>query len=101
MASKGQKFKKFSPEVKAEILRRYFAGDGTPRSLGREFGLSFRTIETWISKSRRGIDVTVDHRPGNTGRKKGSGNMTEDDLREQVEILKKYRAFLKARTGRK
>ena len=50
MASKEQKFNKYSIELKNEILNKYFEGKYTPRSLGKEYGISRKTIETWIRK---------------------------------------------------
>lgn len=100
MASKGQKYKKFGPEVRAEVLGKYL--NGTPSSwLEGEYGVPQKTIRNWAKKHRMGIDVTVDRRKGGSGRKKKPENLTKEDLEEQVEILKKYQAFLKARTGRK
>jgi len=100
MASKGQKFKKVSPEIKKEILKKYFDGCASPKMLEAEYGISFETIKTWIYKTNHGIDVTIDHWKGNSGRKK-SKNLTLEDYKERYEILKKYQAFLEARQGKK
>lgn len=100
MASKGQKFKKASPETKREILKKYFDDGYSTVELGREYGISHKTIQTWVYKSNRGMDVTVDHWKGNSGRKK-SENPTMEDYKERYEILKKYQAFLEARQGKK
>jgi len=100
MASKGQKFKKISPEIKKEILLKYFSGGASPKTLGREYGVSFHTIKTWINKTKKGTDITVDHWKGNSGRKKTIG-LTKEDYQERYEILKKYQAFLEARHGKK
>ena len=98
MASKGQKFKSFSPEVKNEILNRYFSGNFSTSMLSREYNVSVDTIRTWLKKIRKGIDITVDHRPGNTGRKSKSDN---ENYKEKYEILKKFQAFLKAQREKK
>ncbi len=100
MASKGQKFQKVSPDVKREILFKYFNGEGSPRMLEREYGVSFSTIKTWIHKTKKGIDVTINHQKGNSGRKKLKG-LTLEDYKQRYEILKKYQAFLEARQGKK
>ena len=100
MASKGQKFKKYSPDFKEKILKEYFEGNVSSRYLGRKYNLSFKTVENWICKVKHNIDVKVDHRPGNTGRKKYKG-LTLEDYKERYEILKKYQAFLRARRGKK
>mgnify|MGYP003318915343 FL=1 len=100
MAKKGQKFMKHTPELKAMILKEYQDGEGTPRSLGQKYNLSPKTIETWIYKNSKGIDITVDHRPKNSGKKK-TKNLTLQDYKERYEILKKYQAFLEARREKK
>ena len=100
MASKGQKFKKHSPELKEQILREYFSGESSPYSLSSKYDVSVETIWTWIKKTKKDIDVKVDHRPGHSGRLKEK-NLTLEDYKERYEILKKYRAFLQARQGKK
>ena len=100
MASKGQKFKSYSPELKEIILREYFDGEGTPKTLSFKYDVPFKTIKNWITKTKHNIDVRIDHRPGNTGRKKYK-NLTLEDYKERYEILKKYQAFLQARRGKK
>ena len=100
MASKGQKFKSYSSEFKEMILKEYFDGIGTPRTLSLKYDVSIKTIENWIAKTKHNIDVKVDHRPGRSGRSKEK-NLTLEDYKERYEILKKYQAFLQARRGKK
>ena len=100
MARKGQKFKKYSPDFKVKILKEYEDGYGGSKTLGRKYGISFHTIEQWIANKKKGIDITVDHHKGNSGRPKTS-NLTLEDYKERYEILKKYQAFLEARQGKK
>ena len=100
MASKGQKFKKYSPELKEKIIKEYLEHDIDTFSLERKYGVPHNTIHTWISKVRKNIDVRVDHRPSNSGRGKSS-DLTIEDYKERYEILKKYQAFLQARRGKK
>ncbi len=100
MAKKGQKFKKYSPEFKEMILKEYFSGDESPKSLELKHGESLHTVETWVYKTKRDIDVKVDHRPGRSGRAK-TKNLTLEDYKERYEILKKYQAFLQARWEKK
>lgn len=100
MASKGQKFQKVMPEVKEEILKKYLSGESSYLQLGKEYGVSHNTIHTWVVKARKGIDITVDHWKGNSGRRKTKG-LTMEDYKERYEILKKYQAFLEARQGKK
>ena len=100
MASKGQKFKKHSPEFKEKILKEYFSGELSPKSLSVKYNVSIKTIWLWIGKTKHEIDVKVDHRAGNSGRPK-TNNLTLEDYKERYEILKKYRAFLQARREKK
>ena len=100
MASKGQKFKSYSPELKEIILKEYFDGVGTPRTLSLKYDVPFKTIKNWITKTKHNIDVKVDHRPGRSGRVKEK-NLSLEDYKERYEILKKYQAFLQARRGKK
>ena len=100
MASKGQKFIRHSPDLKEQILREYFSTFASPRFLGEKYNISRKTIETWVYKTKREIDVKIDHRSGRSGRSK-TKNLTLEDYKEQVEILKKYQAFLQARRGKK
>lgn len=93
MASKGQKFKKYTPELREEILKKYWSG--IPASdLAKEYNISSKTIYTWnynINHCRMG---------GKRGRPK-KGELTKEDYKERYEILKKYQAFLQARRGKK
>ena len=100
MASKGQKFKKYSPELKEKILREYFEDNCSRRYLSEKYGISPETIKTWLRKIKHDIDVKVDHRPGHSGRPK-TINLTLEDYKERYEILKKYQAFLQARREKK
>ena len=97
MASKGQKFKKYTPDFKEQVLKEYFSGKEWPKSLELKYGVPLKTVEMWVWKTKRkNIDVKIDHRPGNAGRKK-SKDLTLEDYKERYEILKKYQAFLQAR----
>ena len=100
MASKGQRFKKHSPELKEKILKEYFEESTSSRFLSKKYNISRKTIETWVRKTKLEIDVRVDHRPGNSGRTKNK-NLTLEDYKERYEILKKYQAFLQARREKK
>ena len=100
MAKKGQKFKKHTPGLKEMILKEYFDNFSSPYYLGAKYGVSRKTIETWIYKTKREIDVKIDHRSGQSGRLK-TKNLTLEDYKERYEIVKKYQAFLQARRGKK
>ena len=94
MASKGQKFNKYSIELKNEILNKYLEGKGTTRTLGQEYGISKGTIKTWIRKAK--------HPELASDLKQGRQRKDEIiDYKERYEILKKYLAFIKARREKK
>lgn len=99
MAGKGQKFKKYPDEIKLEIASKALEGRGY-RSIGREYpDIPAKTIENWVRKAKKDIDVTKDGR-GGLGRPKPK-DLTLEDYKERYEILKKYQAFLQARRGKK
>ena len=97
MASKGQKFNSYSPELKKEILDKYLSGQGSSVYLAKQYGISHRTIDNWIAKHKKGIDISVDHRPISSGNKKEENI----DYKEKYEILKNFQAFLKAQREKK
>ena len=96
MASKGQKFKNYSPELKQEILNKYHNGQSS-NSLALEYNVSKNTIANWIRKQKIGIDISIDHRPISSGNKKEENI----DYKEKYEILKNFQAFLKAQREKK
>ena len=53
MASKGQKFKKYTPELKDKILKEYFSGKESPRSLSPKYDVPVETVRTWIKKTKK------------------------------------------------
>ena len=95
MAKKGQKFNKYFDDLKEEIIREYNSGTPGPR-LAKEYGISRFTIAGWIRKIKYPELNTKNKR----GRPKES-DLTKEDYKERYEILKKYRAFLKAQRERK
>ena len=100
MASKGQKYSKYSPEFKEKILKEYFDGNGA-ESLGHKYSIPPSTIRNWINKLKKGNNLSIDGRGRKaTGRPKYK-NLTLEDYKERYEILKKYQAFLQARREKK
>lgn len=95
MASKGQKFNKYSDELKQKVLDEYFSGEAGYKSLSEKYGIPVKTIENWVDI------VRYPERHIRLGGKRGRPKESEVDWKERYEILKKYRAFLKARRERK
>ena len=93
MAKKGQKFNKYTPEQRKEILDKYFTGKGSSRSLAEEYNISYKTIETWISAYKKDIPLGY--------QKKGRQKEENIDYKERYEILKKFQAFIEAQRKKK
>ncbi len=98
MAKTGQKFRKYSREEKEEILRKYFDENVPTSVLAKEYEMSKKTIQTWVSKQKQGKDIFEDKRKHNAGRPPKEEKI---DYKERYEILKKYQAFLKAQREKK
>ena len=96
MAKKGQKFYKFSDELRAEIVNKYQSGKYSYALLAKEYKVSKNSISTILRKYRlTGLSVK-----GKKGRPKEK-DISIDDLKQRYEILKKYQAFLKAQREKK
>ena len=94
MAIKGQKFNKYSPELKLEIVKKYFDGLGSSRSLAKEYNISHKSIENMIYTFKKQGHLNP--------KKKGRPKIEEEiDYKEKYEILKKYQTFLKAQREKK
>ncbi len=70
MATKGQKFNKYSDEFKNKIIQEYLSGEsGGSKSMGKKYNISSYTIDTWIGKYKRQGSLENDINK-NRGRKK-------------------------------
>lgn len=97
MASKGQKFNKYTNEYRNEIIEKFQKG-ASSTCLAKEYGISRFTILTWIRKTKH-PELYLGQ-----GQKRGrpkESDLTKEDYKERYEILKKYQAFLKAQRERK
>ena len=95
MATKGQKFRKYTDAEKEEILQKHLEGYSA-RYLGELYGISKKTIETWKQKILHPEKIT-----GNRRGRISEKNLTKEDWKERYEIVKKYQAFLKAQREKK
>ena len=96
MASKGQKFNKYTNYTIVEVLKELQTGKSSLQ-ISRERNIPAKTIRTWKRKM-------ILHPELNTVIKRGrpkETNLTKEDWKERYEILKKYRAFLKAQREKK
>ena len=94
MAKKGQKQIRYTDSEKEKIVGLYKSGV-SGYYLAREYELPVGTIKTWKYK--------LDHPEKITGNKRGQYKrpVSMEDYKERYEILKKYRAFLRAQRERK
>ena len=96
MASKGQKYNKYSTEFKTNVVNEYLSGtSGGSKYLAKKYNISYRTIDNWIYTYKRQGHLN--------DMSKNKGNRKDDniDYKERYEILKKYQAFLKAQREKK
>ena len=96
MNLKGQKFIRFTNEERAEIVNQYLSGQGSYRSIAKERGISWKTVESMVRKYRN-TGTTISEQKGRLKEK----DLTKEDYKERYEILKKYQAFLKVQRKRK
>lgn len=93
MASKGQKFNKYSSELKLEVLAKYLEGNYSYQTLAIQYNIPKHTIKTWVYQHKLGNDITKDNR--------GNPKNKEVDYKEKYEILKNYQAFIEAQREKK
>ena len=99
MALKGQKFDKYSEAFKLKVFTEYKTGNlGGYRQVAKKYEIPENTLNTWIVKFRKQGSLENDIY---CKRGKHKKPITLEDYKERYEILKKYRAFLKAQRERK
>lgn len=94
MAKKGQKFNKYTEELKEIVIKEYLSGVSS-WYLERKYNIPYKTIQTW------GRKIKNPELYPNAGIRRGRPKESEIDYKERYEILKKYRAFLKVQRERK
>ena len=95
MASKGQRFSKYSTEFKDMILNKIKQGQSL-RYVAKQYNIPFGTICSWTDKKNHPEKIMNLKR----GRPKEK-DLTKEDWKERYEILKNYQAFLKAQREKK
>jgi len=87
MASKGQKFKKVSLEIKLKAVKEHLEEGMSLAYVGKKYNVSENTVRTWVSIYKRdgGLDISKKGRP------KKEVNI---DYKEKYEILKKFQDYL-------
>ena len=90
MARKGQKFKTIDEELILKIVKEKINGK-TYSYLSNKYKVPQGSIMTWVKRYNDKGYVNRDKK----GIKKNPKNMTIEELRIEVDILKKFQAFLK------
>jgi transposase len=96
MAKKGQKQNLIQEELILKIVKEKITGKSYSY-LSKKYLVPEGSIRTWVRRYTYKGYVTRDKR----GVKKNSSNMTIEELRIEVDILKKFQAFLKLQQERK
>lgn len=97
MAKKGQKFKTIDEELILTIVNEKIDKGKSYSELEKKYGISRGSMMTWVKRYRDRGYVNRNKR----GIKKSLSNMTIEELRIEVDILKKFQAFLNQQQGRK
>lgn len=96
MAKKGQKQNRIEEELILKIVKEKMKGKSYGY-LAEKYSVSTGSIKTWVRKYTYKGYVTRDKQ----GVKKNINKMTIEELRIEVDILKKFQAFLKQAQERK
>ena len=97
MAKKGQKFKTIDEELILTIVNEKIDKGKSYSELEKKYGISRGSMMTWVKRYRDRGYVNRNKR----GIKKSLSNMTIEELRIEVDILKKFQAFLKQQHEKK
>ena len=97
MAKKGQKFKTIDEELILTIVNEKIDKGKSYSELEKKYGISRGSMMTWVKRYRDRGYVNRNKR----GIKKSLSNMTIEELRIEVDILKKFQVFLNQQQGRK
>jgi transposase-like protein len=89
MASKGQKFQKYSEEFKAEVIKAKVELGKSYKYLSQKYGIPKGTINTWVHQYHQNNNIII-------AKKRGRPQKEEYiDYKERYEILKKFQEYLK------
>lgn len=91
MAKKGQKFKTIDEEQILKIVKEKIITGKSYSELSKKYKIAPGSIMTWVKRYRDKGYVKRDKK----GKRKNTSNMTIEELKIEVDILKKFQAFLK------
>jgi transposase-like protein len=89
MASKGQKFRKYSYEEKMRVIKEVVGEGSSVGEMSQKYQINTQTIRTWVYQYRHGNRMDRMR-----GRPKDEGDI---DYKQRYEILKEFSAFLDKR----
>jgi transposase len=85
MASRSMRY---SPELRAEVVKSVLEGGLTPTQAARNFGLVAETVRVWVKRAK-------EERPGVTGAARGAVDRARlAELERRVRELEEENAFL-------
>ena len=96
MAKKGQKYNKVDEKLIEKIVKEKLSGKSYGY-LSKKYNIPYGTVGTWVRRH----NYTGSSKRRKQGIKKQPKNLTIEELRIEVEILKKFRAFLKQQHDKK
>ena len=96
MARKGQKQNRIDEELILKIVKEKKKGKSYGY-LSKKYNVPYGSVGTWVRKYTYKGYVTRDK----VGVKKASSNMTIEELKIEIDILKKFQAFLNQQQERK
>ena len=96
MAKKGQKQNRISEDLIEKIVKEKLSGKSYGY-LAKKYNVSNGSIATWVRRN----NYVGSSKRRKQGVKKQPKNLTIEELRIEVEILKKFQAFLKQQHDKK
>lgn len=96
MAKKGQIYKLTDEKIINKIVKEKIYGKSYSY-LSKKYNVSKGSIKTWVKRFRDKGSIMRNKK----GRSKSVQNMTIEELRIEVDILKKFQAFLKLQHEKK
>ena len=91
MASKGQKFIRFTDEERTEIVCQYLSGQSSYKSIAKDRGISWKTVESMVRKYRNTGTTISKHKENGYNiveRKRGRSTMPKVRKKKENETDK-------------
>jgi transposase len=98
MGKKPRPRRSFTPEFKADIVKRCQSGDRSVGQVARDFDLGETAVREWLRQAERDAGVRSDGLTSSERDELGALRRENRRLREDVEILKRATAFFAKET---